>query len=327
MRHQLTHRVVRRCAVTLGVASLLLAAGCGNDPRSSSTSSDPGPSSSTPSSAAAASADTALGQGPWLISLSSAGGADAEKATTTYITYDPSTGAAHARTMPAVNTPNADVPDAALLVSSDHRWAVPDTGVSRAQEHSGKLVVYSTTSSASRVIDIRQRTGDASLRALGWAFDPQKPASLRVVDSQSRVWSLDVSGGAATQTGTLTKGAWVFADGFNRGSGAPYVESITSNATRPAGNGQADTSPITRDGGTVLGSGSAGLAALPQSPCRLSAAFKTAAGTVWTFCADGPSLRTYVLAPGGQQWTAYGKPSAKVAPDAAGFGFALPSSG
>ena len=37
-----------------------------------------------------------------------------------------------------------------------------------------------------------------------------------------------------------------------------------------------------------------------------------------------PALGTYLLPPGGKSWAAFGKPSSAVAPEAAGFGFALP---
>jgi hypothetical protein len=320
MRHSST-RLGAVVAVSACVALGLSACGNADDTRKSST---PASGSASPSDPAAA-ADTSLGQGQWLLSLSSAGGADAEKATTTYVSYNPSTGAATARTMPGVNTPDADVPDAALLVSGDHQWAVPDTGVTRSETSSGKLTVYSTTSKATKVVDIRQRTGDGSLKAIGWAFDPQQAEGLRVVDTRNRVWAVDLAGnGKATQQGTLTKGAWVFTNGFNRNSGEPYVESITGDATKPAGNGTADTSAVTRSGGTVLGSGSTGLDALPTSPCKLGAAFTASDGTSWTFCADSASIRAYVLPQGGDKWSSFGKPSTAVAPEAAGFGFALP---
>ena len=311
----------------VAAAAVLLAA-CGNasddTAQSPTRESTAGASPSSQASGAEGSVDTALGQGTWLLALSSAGGADAERATTTYLSYNPSTGATSSRAMPAVNTPNVDVPEAALLVSSDHRWAIPDTGISRSEEGSGRLTVYSTTSKATKIIDIRQRTGDSSLRALGWAFDPEQAGVLRVVDSANRVWSVPVTGSGATRSGSLAKGAWVFADGFNRNSGEPYVESITDEQTNPAGNGSADTSPVSRAGGTVLGSGSAGLDDLPTSPCRLGAAFTESGGTTWMFCADSASIRTYYLAEGSQKWTSFGKPSSAVAPEAAGFWFALP---
>jgi hypothetical protein len=323
----------RHAAIVAAACAALALAGCGSEdpaPKAkakASASASPSVSPSASPSDPAASADTALGQGGWLLAVSTAGGADAEKATTTYLTYDPSTGKATARRMPGVSTPNADVPDAALLVSGDRRWAVPDTGVSRSETSSGRLTVYSTTSRATKVLDLRRLTGESTLKPLGWAFDPRQPELLRVVDSRNRVWSLAVSGGRAAPAGTLAKGPWVFADGFNRNTGLPYVESITSEATKPAGNGKADTTPVSRAGGTVLGSGSTGLAALPSSPCRLGAAFTTADGTTWEFCADSATVRAYVLAKGATTWSPYGKPSSAVAPEAAGFGFALPPTG
>ncbi len=135
---------------------------------------------------------------------------------------------------------------------------------------------------------------------------------------------VNVAGGKATQEGTLAKGPWVFTNGFNHNTGEPYMESIDSDATNPAGNGPADTSPVTRDGGTVLADDSDALAKLPASPCRLGAAFIDANGVTWTFCADKPTLSTYYLPKDGTTWTAYGKPSSPVAPEAAAFPLVLP---
>ena len=56
----------------------------------------------------------------------------------------------------------------------------------------------------------------------------------------------------------------MFTNGFNRNTGEPYMESIDSDATNPAGNGPGDTSPVTRDGGTVLADGTDGPA--PRCP-------------------------------------------------------------
>jgi len=44
----------------------------------------------------------------------------------------------------------------------------------------------------------------------------------------------------------------------------------------------------------------------------------------WAFCADRPTLSTYYLPKDGKEWTAYGKPSTAVAPDASGFALVLP---
>jgi hypothetical protein len=81
---------------------------------------------------------------------------------------------------------------------------------------------------------------------------------------------------------------------------------------------------VTRNGGTVLPSGSSGLTKLPASPCRLAGGYTDAAGVTWAFCADAPAVTTYYLAKDGKEWTAYGKPSSPVAPTAAGFPLVLP---
>ena len=44
----------------------------------------------------------------------------------------------------------------------------------------------------------------------------------------------------------------------------------------------------------------------------------------WVFCADKPRVSTYYLPKDGKEWTAYGKPSTPVAPDAATFPLVLP---
>jgi hypothetical protein len=226
--------------------------------------------------------------------------------------------------MPGVTASSASPELAPLLVSADRKWAIPDTAITNGEEHTGKLKVYSLASDATKVVDIRRAAGQNGLRAIGWAFDPERADTLRVVDTANRVWAVNVAGGKATQEGTLAKGPWVFTNGFNHNTGEPYMESIDSDATKPAGNGPADTAPITRDGGTVLANDSAALAKLPASPCRLGAGFTDAHGVTWVFCADKAELATYYLPKDGKDWTAYGKPSSPVAPEAATFPLVLP---
>ena len=301
---------------------LLTTAACGD----AETPSDSGNTqkSDQDDNPSAAEADTSAGEGDWLLGLQTAGGADAEASTTVYVTYNPSTGTATARKMPAVTAASASPEDAALLLSGDRQWAIPDTEISRTEERSGRLKVYSLPQGDPTVIDIAERTGDPEVKAIGWAFDPQQPHTLRVVDTKNRVWAVDVTGGQATQEASLAKGPWFFNNGFNHSTGVPYVESIDSDETNPAGNGVADTGPITRDGGTVLANDAKALKELPASPCRLGAAFTDADGTTWTFCADKASLSTYYLPKDGEEWTAYGKPSTPVAPEAAAFPLVLP---
>jgi hypothetical protein len=312
---------VSAAPLAAALATLLLAAGCGDV--EVTTDGDKKPADKTPSATPAA-VDTGAGEGNWLLGVTSAGGADGETSTTVYISYNPSTGQATAHQLPGVQAASATPEQAALLVSSNRLWAIPDTQIQRTEEKSGKLKVYSLADGSAKVIDLRQRAGSDDVDPIGWAFDPARADTLRVVDTKNRVWALSVAGGKATEEGSLAKGPWVFTNGFNRNTGEPYVESIDSDTTNPAGNGPADTSAVTRSGGTVLPAGSAGLTAMPASPCRLGAGFTDDAGLTWTFCADQPTLTTYYLPKGGKEWTAYGKPSPPVAPVAAGFPLVLP---
>jgi hypothetical protein len=306
------------------LSALLLTAACGDVEVTSDSKKDSAKNDETPSSAPAAEVDTSAGEGNWLLGMQSAGGADGETSTTVYVTFNPSTGQATATRMPGVQAASASPELAALLVSADRQWAIPDTGISRDGETSGKLKVYSLATGAPKVVDIRERSGESNLKPIGWAFDPERADTLRVVDTANRVWAVNVAGGKATQEGSLPKGPWVFTNGFNRNTGEPWVESIESDETNPPGNGPADTSPVTRGGGTVLPSGSAGLTQLPASPCRLGAGFTDANDVTWAFCADKPTLTTYYLPKDGEEWTAYGKPSDPVAPTPAGFPLVLP---
>ena len=106
-----------------------------------------------------------------------------------------------------------------------------------------ELKVYSLSGGATKTIDVRERTGQDDVRPVAWAFDPTRDDTLRVVDTKNRVWSLSVAGGKATAEPALPDGDWVFTNGFNPNTGEPYVESIDSDETKPAGNGEADTEP------------------------------------------------------------------------------------
>lgn len=319
-------RILRSTTAAAALSALFTLSACG-DVSVSSDSEKPDQGQGQGETQAAepeAEVDTSAAEGDWFLGLQTAGGADGETSTTVYVTYNPATGQASVRRMPPVQAASASPESAALLVSADRRWAIPDTEISRTEESSGRLKVYSLSAGTATVVDIRQRSGAGDLKAIGWAFDPERADTLRVVDTKNRIWSVNVAGGKATQEGTLAKGPWVFTNGFDRNTGEPYMESITSDATNPAGKGPSDTSPVTRDGGTVLAAGSKALAALPTSPCRLGAGFVDTDGTTWTFCADKSSLTTYYLPEGGEEWTAFGKPSAPVAPVAASFPLVLP---
>lgn len=313
-----TMRALASTAATLLVTVL---AGCGN---------------AAPDHAAApavhGSGDTAqtrVGNGDWLLRFTTAEGEDGEQARAVYVRYNPTTGAAQSRALPRVTASDASQDEQVLMVSADHRWAIPDTGVPASEGRTGKLTLYSLTSNATESLDIRALTGRPDLKPVGWAFDPTHAALLRVVDSGLGVWKVDIAAKSATQEGTLRRRAgWIFGNGFDKATGEPYIESIDSDQTEPAGNGDSDTRPVEREGGTVLRYDGEPLDALPKPPCDFAGGFQYADGSAWLFCADTPSIAAYQATKDGATWHRFGTPSQAVVPRAAAeLTFALPPVG
>ncbi|MGY2877056.1 hypothetical protein ACVW00_004246 [Marmoricola sp. URHA0025 HA25] len=305
-----------RAALTALAAALVAAGmtGCGDD------------KTAGPAAPATTSSSADPGAGEWLLRFTTAGGDDGEKAGAVYVRYDPATGTAAARTLPAVTASDASATEEVLLVSADHTRAIQDTGVPRSQARTGKLLVYSLGSDAIETLDIRAATGRPGLRAVAWAFDPTDPDVMRVVDSDRAVWKVDLAAKSATQEATLpTRSGWIFGNGFDRNTGEPYIESIDSDQTDPAGNGDADSRPVHREGGTPFVYDGSDLAGLPKPPCDFAGGFSFDAGVSWLFCADNPSITAYQAAQGGVSWHRYGAASTGVVPKGAvELTFALP---
>jgi hypothetical protein len=281
----------------------------------------------TGSAADATRAETAAsGSGDWLLRFTTAGGADGEQLRAVYVTFDPTTGDASTRTLPAVTGSDAGQDEQLLLVSADHRWAVPDTGVSKTESRSGKLVLYSVSTDATQALDIRAVTGEPTLQARAWAFDPQEADLLRVVDSERRVWRVDLAADSATREGDLPKrSGWIFGNGFDTNTGEPYIESIDSDETDPAGNGDLDSTAVQRQGGSLVRYDGDELEGLPKPPCGFAGGFRADDGAAWLFCADTPSIAAYALAQDEKSWEPYGARSPKVVPaGAVEMTFALP---
>jgi hypothetical protein len=309
-----------RVRALTAVAAVLLVAtsACGDNgvPRPSSTGTSPAPTD----------ANASRENGDWLLRFTTAGGADGERERSVFVRYDPSTGAVSARTLPAVTASDASEDEQVLLVSADHRWAIPDTGVPRSQSRTGKLVLYSVTDDTTTTLDIRAATGERELDAVAWAFDPTDGNLLRVVDRAHDVWRVDLAAMSATKEGRLPKRAgWIYGNGFDKTTGEPYIESIDSDRTDPAGNGDSDVRPIERQGGTLLRDDGDSLDGLPKPPCGFAGAFRFDDGDAWLFCADTPSISAYRLGEGGAGWSSVGTPSAKIVPGVAvDMTFALP---
>jgi hypothetical protein len=302
------HRRSSRGALTAAVAVLAVAllGGCGDTNATAGTA----PSDDSTTGAAA---DVA--NGDWLLRFNTAEGADGESSRAVFVRFNPATGAATARTLPAVTAGSAYGGQQALLISADQRRALLDTGIPAAQSRSGKLVVYSVTSTSTETVDIRALTGQPKLRAVAWAFDPDDADVLRVVDSDRSVWKVDLGARSATREGQLpSRVGWIFGNGFDKNSGEPYIESIDSDQTLPQGNGDSDVRPVERQGGTLVVVDGGNLGDLPKPPCGFAGGFRFDDGTAWLFCADTPSISAYRLEKGADAWTQFGRPSPKIVP-------------
>jgi hypothetical protein len=302
-----------RTRIVAAVAAVLLAtAGCGVTTDSAdhevNTPSEPG--------------------GAWLLRFGTAGGADGERSGAVYVSFDPQTGAATAHRVPGVVAADAGGDEQLLLVSADHRWAIPDTRVPKKLGKAGRISLSPVVGGQVETIDLRAATHDRDLVAVAAAFDPSDGNLLRVVDTHRTVWRIDVDGRSGTEERVLPKRAgWIFGNGFDTTTGEPFIESIDSEKTDPPGNGADDSRPAERQGGTLLRYDGTDVAGLPKAPCGFAGGFRNGDGA-WLFCADTPSITAYRLSADGSAWQAWGKPSPKVVPGAAvEITFALPPVG
>jgi hypothetical protein len=153
-------------------------------------------------------------------------------------------------------------------------------------------------------------TGIKYLRPVGAAFDPVAGEVLRVVDTARRVWRVDPELGTATKVGALAlKPGWIFANGFDKNTGLPYIEDINSAATLPAGNGDDDVRALERRGGTIWTNVGSDKTEDPPLPCGFGSGFDAADGTRWMFCADTPRITAYRLKKSAKAWAQVGMPS------------------
>ncbi len=295
-------------AAALALATL---AGCGDSGTTRAGSAD-----STP---------TGNPSGSWLLRFGTAGGADGERSGAVYVSYDPETGTASARRLPSVVAADAGQDEQLLLVSADHRWAVPDTRVPKADGRAGRVVLYSVTCDATETVDLRAATGDKAFVAVAAAFDPTNGALMRVVDDHRGVWAVDLAARTATKERVLPeRSGWIFGNGFDKTTGEPFIESIDSEDTDPPGNGDDDSRPAERQGGTLLRYDGTDVAGRPKAPCGFAGGFRDDGGA-WLFCADTPSISAYRLSADRSAWQQWGTPSPKIVPGSAvEITFALP---
>lgn len=305
MRKTTRRAVTRSVLAGAGLTALLLGvAGCG-DPESPSATPTPNPTSATP---------TETPKGDWLLRFSTAQGADGEVARAVYVRFDPQTGKASRAILPGVRAGDTYADAQALLISADHTRAILDGTIPKAQRASGKVPIYSIEDGSATEVDLRAMT-DSSMVPVAWAFDPEDADLLRVVDKQRRVWAVDLAAKSAKQESTLErKSGWFFAGGFDKNTGQPYIESVDTTDTIPPGNGDDDTRPVQRQGGSIVIYDGDDLGDLPKPPCDFAGGFAFDGGSTYLFCADQPSITAYVASSGSTEWTAVGTASPAIVP-------------
>jgi hypothetical protein len=292
-------------ALWLGLA----VSACGSAPTPTPKAADPEPSGS------ATKAPSLLDQ-PWLLRINTDGGADGELTTAVYLHFTPSTGAITIHQLPGLATLDTYSGSQALMVSADQKYALLDSAVSRVDKAHGRLSLYPTAPGKRVFLDLRALTGMKGLRPVGVAFDPTDGEVLRVVDDKLRVWKVDPVARTAARVGALRlRSGWIFANGFDKNTGLPYIEDINSSKTEPAGNGDDDVRPVERSGGTLwtdVGDGTT--TSGPALPCGFGSGFNEKDGTRWIFCADTPRITAYRLEKGAEKWRQVGVPSKAVIP-------------
>ena len=225
-----------------------------------------------------------------------------------------------------MSTPRLQAAEAAgdervLLVDADHSSGCP--GHRRPDEpgaRTGKLTLYDLAEQGrTSTVDVRKATGDTEPdRRTGVAFDPTKPDTLRVVDGLA-VWVVHHRRGQGHQGGRAARAGagWIFAGGFNKNDGQPFIEEHRLVQDDPAGNGETSTRAVERTAGKVVPSDSGGFAGLPEAHCGLGTAFALVDGPTWAFCAKRGRIQARVLEPGASRWEDVGTPTGDVvAPNA-----------
>ncbi len=263
-----------------------------------------------------------------MLRLDSYSGEDGETKQATYLTITPATGDTVEVTTPRLKVAEASGQERVLLVDADHSSALLDSRPTDADRAAGRVTLYDLAKQGgTSTLDVRKATGDAGLTTDWVAFDPRTPGTLRVVSGLD-VWVVPTGGGTATKEGVLpSKPGWIYAGGFNKNDGRPYIEDTDSFQTLPRGNGETNTRPVVRTAGTVVLSDNGGFAGKPEAHCGLGTAFTLSDGPTWAFCAKGKDIRTRVLERGAAAWKDVGKPAADVVAPNAEPTFVLPSAG
>ncbi len=272
-------------------------------------------------------ASTPQGAGrPWLLRLDSYSGEDGETQQATYLTITPTTGDVVEVSTPRLQAAEASGDERMLLVNADHSSVLLDSRPTKQERAAGRVTLYDLTKQGrTSTVDVRKATGDRNLTPDWVVFDPTKPDTLRIVDGLT-VWVVTTDGDRATKEGVLpSRPGWIFAGGFNKNDGLPFIEDTDSFRTIPRGNGETSSKAVVRTTGTVVPSDNGGFAGLPEAHCGLGTAFALAHGPTWAFCARQHRIQARVLEPGASHWEDAGKPTGDVVAPNAEPTFVLPA--
>lgn len=300
-------RMQALCA--LAVAASMSVAGCGNvDSSENPTGAAGGSSAEKP--------DATWSDGQWLLRFNTAGGKEGETAQAVYVRFTPSSGATTVRKLPGLISRDTYSDSQALMISADHQYALLDSRVKAADRKQGRLTLYPIDTNGTVKVDVRGWSKAADLTPVAAAFDPAEAGLLRVVDNKLRVWLVNLTEKSAEQDGELPRrgGGWIYANGFDKNTGVPYIESINTAKTVPPGNGDDDVRPVDRRGGVVRPFDGPEIPGEPPLPCGFAGGFNLNDGTGWIFCADTPKISAYRLAPNGDAWEKVGVASKAVVP-------------
>lgn len=297
---------IKVAAALVTVAGLVLA-GCGDGDEKVTAGGSAESSSPAP--------DGSWADQPWLLGFNTAGGAEGETVRAVYVRFTPSTGATTVRELPGLTTRDTYADGQALLVSADLRYALLDSRVTAADRRAGRITLYPLEGTGTVRLEVRAWSKAAGMQPVAAAFDPADGGVLRVVDSLRRVWRVDLVARTAVDAGDLpTRVGWIYANGFDKNTGLPYIEATDSTDTLPPGNGDDDTRPLERRGGVIHLTQGEEPSGTPALPCGFAGGFTVTDGTAWLFCADTPKIAAYRLQKGSDAWERVGVDSKPVVP-------------
>lgn len=295
-----------RASLAIAAALALLLTGCGETDGPTmdrDAAGDPAAQAGTP--------DT--GQ-PWLVRFET--GDDEAAGGVAYVRFVPETGETEVTEIEL--GPIDAEPNPTTLVDADRSWAVALNAATRREQRSAALTVHSLTGADDLELDLREVTGVADLRPLGWGFDPEQPGLLRVLDRSGRVFEVDVVAGTASEGEPLTAGKGRrIAPLFDSATGKPLLRNMRTY--EPDGGG-----PYAAGGLSVVDPYDVpdSLACGDEAP--LSAAVVDATSTTWAACLQGREVRLAARPDGAEDWTVEGASRGDVPRDTRSMTWVLP---